>query len=113
MGFDSKAVNEGGPSTISANDYLVNIAGLKVISNYQVPLYLGSIQDGIETAALAIEFDNFLVDGKPLTGTMLIADSAASVPEPATWGMMIVGLGVIGFAARRRHNTSVPYARFN
>ncbi len=27
---------------------------------------------------------------------------AATVPEPATWGMMIIGFGAVGFAARRR-----------
>lgn len=27
---------------------------------------------------------------------------AAAVPEPATWGLMIAGFGMVGFAARRR-----------
>jgi hypothetical protein len=29
------------------------------------------------------------------------------VPEPATWAMMIMGFGLVGFAARRRRATSV------
>jgi hypothetical protein len=29
--------------------------------------------------------------------------ATASVPEPATWGLMIVGFGMVGAAARRRH----------
>ncbi len=29
------------------------------------------------------------------------------VPEPATWAMMISGFGLVGFAARRRRETSV------
>jgi hypothetical protein len=29
----------------------------------------------------------------------------AAVPEPGTWGMLIVGFGVVGFAARRRRAT--------
>ncbi len=33
-----------------------------------------------------------------------------SVPEPATWAMMLAGLGMIGFAARRRRSISVSYA---
>jgi hypothetical protein len=28
--------------------------------------------------------------------------AAAGVPEPATWGMLILGFGMVGFAARRR-----------
>ena len=37
---------------------------------------------------------------------------AAAAPEPSTWGMMIVGLGVIGFALRRRRKVTarVSYA---
>ncbi len=32
---------------------------------------------------------------------------AGSVPEPGTWMLMILGLGAVGFAMRRRHSTSV------
>jgi hypothetical protein len=35
----------------------------------------------------------------PITQT--ITDTAA-VPEPATWGMLMAGLGLVGFAARKR-----------
>jgi hypothetical protein len=28
--------------------------------------------------------------------------SVAAIPEPATWGLMIVGFGMVGFASRRR-----------
>lgn len=40
------------------------------------------------------------------------ADAAGAVPEPATWGMMILGFGVIGGAMRRRAKvtTTVSYA---
>ncbi len=31
----------------------------------------------------------------------------AVVPEPATWGMMIGGFGLVGFAARRRRAAHV------
>ena len=40
-----------------------------------------------------------LVSG--LSGTADVA--AAAVPEPATWGMMLLGFGMVGFAARRRN----------
>ncbi len=32
----------------------------------------------------------------------LTSASAAAVPEPATWAMMIFGFGIIGYATRRR-----------
>lgn len=36
--------------------------------------------------------------------------SVASVPEPASWAMMLAGFGVIGFAARQRRKVSVSYS---
>ncbi|WP_198355517.1 FxDxF family PEP-CTERM protein [Sphingomonas sp. MA1305] len=33
--------------------------------------------------------------------------SAAAVPEPATWAMMILGMGAIGFAMRRSRKSKV------
>ena len=46
-------------------------------------------------------------------GQLTISPLAAAVPEPATWGMMILGMGVIGVALRRRQKvaTRVSYAR--
>lgn len=35
----------------------------------------------------------------PILDNVLVT---GSVPEPATWGLMIVGFGMVGFAARRR-----------
>ncbi|WP_377703835.1 FxDxF family PEP-CTERM protein [Pseudoduganella sp. UC29_71] len=53
--------------------------------------------------------DNYYLQ---VSGTVLSADDAsyaghltlAPVPEPATYGMMLGGLGVLGFLARRRKN---------
>lgn len=36
----------------------------------------------------------------------LLIESVASVPEPASWGLMIVGLGVIGSRLRRRRSAT-------
>lgn len=37
----------------------------------------------------------------------------AAVPEPATWGMMLIGFGVIGAAMRRRRRAAGPKVRLN
>lgn len=34
------------------------------------------------------------------------------VPEPATWGMMLLGFGAIGFSMRRRRKVSAKLAQF-
>ena len=40
-----------------------------------------------------------------------VTATAAAVPEPATWGLMIVGFGMIGAASRgRKVKTTVAYA---
>ena len=31
---------------------------------------------------------------------------AGAVPEPATWGLMIMGIGFVGFAMRKRQNVN-------
>ncbi|WP_188764074.1 PEPxxWA-CTERM sorting domain-containing protein, partial [Sandarakinorhabdus glacialis] len=36
-----------------------------------------------------------------------VGDAVGGVPEPATWGMMIVGFGLVGAAARRRKALAV------
>jgi len=36
--------------------------------------------------------------------------SIAAVPEPATWGLMILGFGLVGSAARSRRRFAVTYA---
>lgn len=47
-------------------------------------------------------------DGNDYSGNFrLSAANAGVVPEPATWGLMIVGFGMVGAAARRRTRTSV------
>jgi hypothetical protein len=39
-------------------------------------------------------------------GTFSVAAATGAVPEPATWAMMILGMGAVGFAMRRRMKAS-------
>lgn len=41
-------------------------------------------------------------DGGQITGATFTITPAAAVPEVATWGLMMMGFGAIGFAMRRR-----------
>ncbi len=40
-------------------------------------------------------------------GGLSAVATITTVPEPGTWLLMILGLGAVGFAMRRRHNTAV------
>lgn len=39
-----------------------------------------------------------------------VSFTAAAVPEPASWALMIMGFGAVGFAMRRRPRTAVTFA---
>jgi hypothetical protein len=45
----------------------------------------------------------------PVTINGTVAAVASAVPEPATWGLMILGFGVVGGAMRRRQTVRVAF----
>ncbi|WP_332790050.1 PEPxxWA-CTERM sorting domain-containing protein [Sphingomonas sp. GB1N7] len=51
-------------------------------------------------------------DPSDYTGQFSFSQVAAAVPEPATWGLMLTGFGMVGFGMRRRAkvSTTVTYA---
>ncbi len=46
-----------------------------------------------------------LNSGAGPTGVNVVVNGTAAVPEPAMWGLMIVGFGMVGTAARRRRTS--------
>lgn len=101
----------------NANTVLVDILGLRIVLNEQIRTGDGLSALGIETNALHISFDNFLLGTNLLNGDVIAGHSQASitgyepaapaVPEPASWALMIAGFGLIGTALRRRHRRFV------
>jgi hypothetical protein len=45
---------------------------------------------------------NYSSDDNLFLAAFMINEGLVTVPEPATWAMMIVGFGLVGFATRRR-----------
>ena len=50
-----------------------------------------------------------LIDGSTLSG-LTFQPAIGSVPEPATWGMLLVGFGLVGAAARRSRRVTAVAA---
>jgi|SRR5579884_3212987 len=82
-GFNFTNVSVNGSTVFSGSGHIVDVAG--------IPLGLGP--DNVTFTASV-----------PTTGadTGSVSFTIASVPEPATWAMMLLGFGGIGVAMRRR-----------
>jgi len=87
------------PSSPLTNVLLANddFNGSATVSGFTANLLAGTIYTAVITG-----FDNADIG----TYTLTIANAAA-VPEPATWGMMVAGFGMLGFGLRRRAKPSV------
>ena len=76
----------------------------------------GSIQDGGNTISIdEFSYTRFLGnpvsqftatpggDGNDYNGNFRLSSVAGAVPEPVSWALMIGGMGMVGFSARRRN----------
>ena len=66
----------------------------------------------VRTNATNFALNGFATVGNSTSFNVQTFAPIAAVPEPATWGMMILGMGIIGFAMRRRQkvSTTVTFA---
>ncbi len=79
-----------------------------VLTTYGFTAGVGSGWNGQFTGA--IDDLRFGVDGQEAAAFNFEVASVAAVPEPASWAMMIVGMGAIGGSLRRRAKTAVRLA---
>lgn len=98
------AIDGSAYANAAANTVLLSLAGLKVILNEQVATQTTTGM-AMQTNAVHIALSDYSLNGSLLNGDVILGHSQAQVggvPEPATWGCMIVGLGAVGASLRRR-----------
>ncbi len=112
--FDWAAAQQFGFNGATTEQWLVSLGGQTIATSvYSNPNHGFS---GWMRERFVFTFDgannvlSFLAVGTPEglpPFSLLDGVSAAAVPEPATWAMMVGGFGLVGFAARRRRGNSV------
>jgi hypothetical protein len=106
----------GATLDIPALDIPVDISGIHDGVAYTVSIFLtGEARaPGGETAALAFYRDPaFVNDVDPFAGATTLSFGTAgpvTKPEPATWAMMLIGFGSLGFAGYRASRRAVAAA---
>ena len=104
------------------NSFLLNlVGGGTALYTGQDILNAGSTANGNQGSSLTngrVTFSAF--PGASITGLTLSSTQNSleidnlsvrqAVPEPATWAMMLVGFGAVGYGMRRRNKAAVAYA---
>lgn len=103
-------------TTASGSDFEINAGDFATPVIFVADDYVsGSLIDGSETfSGVTIDSLGFTVGQYVFTSaydTVTVnvpggISAAPAVPEPATWAMMILGMGAIGFSLRRRMRAS-------
>jgi hypothetical protein len=96
-------IDLSGTVNAPVNDVIFDLLGITITLNQQI-VNTGPNGASIETNALAIDFDHVGLGLNVLNGDIIIGNSFASAPEPATWVEMLAGFTGIAFlvAVRRK-----------
>ena len=114
--FNLNTVNGGGPPTpwgVTITGYDQNIVAFSQdftgITNNQFFNVTALAGSGEHISKVTLQIDGATDAASPIVaaGQFRVADVAALVPEPATWAMMIIGLGGLGALVRRRRKIQV------
>lgn len=103
-------VNESGTTGYSLDGGLFQMGVTGSVANGARGLaqnYLANLDSFVATGTHSYRM---LAAVSPITNQRQVFLAAAGVPEPATWGLLIAGFGLIGGAMRRRTRASLAIA---
>ena len=90
-----------------AADGTVSAYSFESVSNFGNGSYLRLKSDGAELSSYS---SNYYISNFGANDLVFqTAAAAGAVPEPATWTMMLMGFGAIGFSMRRRARASFSF----
>ena len=101
--------SSGGPE--NDTDFTnVFLSGTGITGSIAIPQTTGDPLESRGLAGLGLGVGTFTltVQGTPGTqngsfgGSVAFSGQQSAVPEPATWGMMLLGFGAVGFSMRRK-----------
>ncbi len=106
-GRSDSGTTNGIPNNSKVNVYWDNhsLANLDELPNSGWKIFTYTVK--ATSTSTQFEFDSVGPTENPSYGSYLDAVSVTAVPEPETYGMMMVGLGLMGFMVRRRNNKEV------
>jgi hypothetical protein len=117
---DDKGVEPEGVELMHINGYTLAFIGLERTTKSAVAIYDVTNPEHVSFVDMIVSDGDlapeglkgfevggvyYLVVSNETSGTTSLYSLAVAVPEPSTYGMLFVGLGLIGFLARRRKST--------
>jgi hypothetical protein len=101
---------DGNVSTIDMSSFFANWNGTDFNQGNSAVNNLTMSNCNAGTCDFSMSWTSLIQGGPPFggqTGSWVLTGTIAAVPEASTYGMMIAGLGLVGFVARRRSRSAV------
>ena len=99
-------VGFGGPQGISFRDLTNAFTSATLLSNTSSAEFNQS-KISLVNGLLTLDFGSSNVSGSGSIRIALNGGATPAVPEPATWAMMLMGFGAMGYAVRRPRKAAV------